>query len=176
MTEDENLFKDHLIAVGKLNYARGKRPDVDCIMCTVRDDNPAVTSLKIYTEDLLFICLNLYPYNPGHLMVIPTRHVENFQDLNEIERNRLFEVVIMCQDMLQDLFHPTGYNVGYNQGKYSGASIKHIHVHVVPRYNSELGFIDIVGKTKIILESVDDVKNKILPKISQYIKHEKTKS
>jgi len=109
-------------------------------------------------------------------MVVPTRHVEKFQDLTNIERNRLFEVVIMCQKMLQDLFHPTGFNVGYNQGKYSGASINHIHVHVVPRYNSELGFMDIVWKTKIILESVDDVRNKILPKISQYIKHEKTKS
>ena len=176
MEEDGNLFKDHLIATGKLNYARGKRPDVDCIMCAIKDDNPDVISLKIYSEDLLFISLNLYPYNPGHLMVIPTRHVENFQDLKEIERNRLFEVVIMCQNMLQDLFHPIGFNVGYNQGKNSGASVNHIHVHVVPRYQAELGFIDIIGKTKIILESVDDVKKKILPKISQYIKHEKTKS
>lgn len=174
MAEDDNLFNDHLIAAGKLNYARGKRPDVDCIMCAIKDDNPDVISLKIYTEKLLFICLNLYPYNPGHLMVIPTRHVEKFEDLKEIERNRLFEVVIMCQNMLQVLFHPTGFNVGYNQGKYSGASINHIHVHVVPRYHSELGFMDIVGKTKIILESADEVKNKILPKISQYIKQEKT--
>ena len=171
MAKDENLFYNHLIASEKLNYARGRRPDVDCIMCAIKDDNPNVISMKIYTEKLLFICLNLYPYNPGHLMVIPTRHVEKFQDLKENEHNRLFEVVIMCQNMLQDIFHPTGFNVGYNQGKYSGASIKHIHVHVVPRYNSELGFIDIVGKTKIILETVDDVKKKILPKISQYIKH-----
>ena len=176
MAEDENLFNDNLIAAGKLNYARGKRPDVDCIMCAIRDDNPEVISLKIYTEELLFICLNLYPYNPGHLMVIPTRHVEKFEDLKEIERNRLFEVVILCQNMLQDLFHPTGFNVGYNQGENSGASVKHIHVHVVPRYQAELGFIDIVGKTKIILESSDDVKSKILPKISQYIKQEQSKS
>jgi len=173
MTDDENLFHDHLIAAGKLNYARGKRLDVDCIMCAVRDDNPDVISMKIYTEELLFICLNLYPYNPGHLMVIPIRHVEKFQELKENERNRLFEVVIMCQNMLQDLFHPTGFNVGYNQGKYSGASVNHVHVHIVPRYQSELGFIDIIGKTKIILESVYDVKDKILPKISQYIKQEK---
>ena len=76
--------------------------------------------------------------------------------------------------MLQDLFHPTGFNVGYNQGNYAGASIKHIHVHVVPRYQSELGFIEIVGKTKIILESVEDVKEKILPRISQDINQEKT--
>jgi ATP adenylyltransferase len=109
-------------------------------------------------------------------MVIPTRHVEKFQDLKENERNRLFEVVFRCQNMLQDLFHPTGFNVGFNQGKYSGASIKHFHVHIVPRYQSELGFIDIVAKTKIILESVDIVKDKIFPKISQYINQEKSKS
>ena len=175
--KNENLFQNHLIAAGKLNYAKGKRPNVDCIMCAVRDDNPEVTSLKIYSEETLFICLNLYPYNPGHLMVIPTRHIEKFQDLTENERNRLFEVVMNCQDMLQELFNPTGFNVGYNQGEYSGASVKHIHIHVVPRYESELGFIDIVGKTKIILETVNEVRDKIIPKISQFIRpKKKTKS
>ncbi len=66
MQKDENLFHDHLIATWKLNYARGNRPNVDCIMCAIKDDNPGVISMKIYTEELLFICLNLYPYNPAH--------------------------------------------------------------------------------------------------------------
>ncbi len=163
------LYQNHLIAIGKLNYAQGKRPDVDCIFCAVRDDNPDVESLKVYQDSTFMICLNLYPYNPGHLMVIPTRHVEKFEDLSDEERNRMFYLVIRCQQLLQDLLHPTGFNVGYNQGEYAGASIKHIHVHIVPRYHSELGFIDIIGTTKIIIQPASEVYQKIKEHISTYI-------
>ncbi|MHA1584585.1 MAG: HIT family protein [Promethearchaeota archaeon] len=167
--EEKALFKDHLLAVGKLNFARGDRPDVDCIFCAVRDDDPAVTALKVYQEDLLYICLNLYPYNPGHLMVVPTRHVEKFEDLTDKERNRLFQVVMDSQRMLADLFHPTGFNTGYNQGEYSGASIKHVHVHIVPRYKAELGYMDIIAGTKIVVQSVEEVLKTVKPRIANYI-------
>jgi ATP adenylyltransferase len=167
--DDDKLFPGHLLAVGKLNYAKGKRPDVPCIFCAIKDQHPDVESLTVYEEKMLFICLNLYPYNPGHLMVIPKRHVESFEDLTEVERNRIFKVVMNCQQLLNDLFNPTGYNVGYNQGQYSGASISHIHVHVVPRYKSELGFIDIIGKTHIVVETAGNVFEKIKSRIHDFI-------
>lgn len=165
---DGELFHHHLQAQGKLQYFRGNRPNVPCILCAVRDNHPEVTSLKVYEEEGLFISLNLYPYNPGHLMVIPKRHVEKFEDLSDRERNRLFEVVILAQKMLQGIFHPTGFNVGYNQGAYSGASIEHIHVHIVPRYKTELGFIDIIGETKIIIQDVNTVYDLIQKDIAKY--------
>ena len=132
------LFNNHLIAIGKLDYAKGNRPNVNCIFCAVRDGNPQVTALKVFQDSQFMICLNLYPYNPGHLMVIPLKHIETFEDLTDEERNRLFELTINCQQMLRKLFSPSGFNVGYNEGHYSGASINHIHVHIVPRYHSEL--------------------------------------
>ncbi|MHA1775662.1 MAG: HIT family hydrolase [Promethearchaeia archaeon] len=167
--DNEGLFTHHLLAVGKLKYAKGQRPKISCIFCGVRDNNPAITSLKVFQDEYLMVCLNLYPYNPGHLMVIPTKHVEKFEDLTENERNYLFWMVIQMQKMLQDIFSPTGFNVGYNQGNYAGASIQHVHVHIVPRYREELGFIDIIGTTKVIVEPLSEVLQKIQKYIGNYI-------
>ena len=102
-------------------------------------------------------------------MVIPTRHVENFSELTERERNRIFTVVIQCQSLLKEVLFPKGFNVGWNQGRAAGASIQHIHIHVVPRYESELGYIDIIGKTKIIFEPLSDILQKIQERIHEFI-------
>jgi ATP adenylyltransferase len=155
--------------MGKLNYVKGSKPQVECILCSVKNNDPRVTALKVYQEKNLFISLNLYPYNPGHLMVIPTRHVESFEQLSDHERNRIFEVVIQCQKMLRTLFSPAGFNVGYNEGDFSGASIKHVHVHVVPRYDKELGFIDIIGNGRIVVEQSDQVLKKVLGVVDTFI-------
>jgi ATP adenylyltransferase len=167
--DEKGLFTHHLLAVGKLKYAQGTRPPVDCIFCAVQQDDPRVEVLKVYEEEQLFICLNLFPYNPGHLMVIPTRHVEKFEELSEQERNRVFQVTLDCQRCLESLYHPTGFNVGYNQGKYAGASIAHVHIHIVPRYKSELGYIDIVGQTRIVVLPVSEVYKTIKREIHQFI-------
>lgn len=163
------LFSNHLHAIGKLDYVKSTNEKVPCILCAVRENDSRVTALKVYQEELLFISLNLYPYNPGHLMVIPTRHIEYFEDLTKTERERIFEVVIQCQKMLRATFSPSGFNVGYNQGDFAGASIKHIHVHVVPRYDQELGFIDIIGNGRIVVEQASQVMEKIQARITDFI-------
>lgn len=168
--EENSIFKHHLVARGKLQYAKGHRPNVPCILCAVRDDNPEVSAFKIYQDPIFFVSLNLYPYNPGHLMIIPCKHVQKLDDLSDQDRNRFFELVVQCQKMLQELFSPTGFNVGYNQGQFSGASIDHFHIHVVPRYKSELGFIDIIGQTRVVVEPVQAVVEKIKARIGEFIK------
>ena len=142
---------------------------MECIFCAVRDDDPQVQAWKVYQERDLFISLNLFPYNSGHLMVIPTRHVESFAELSEDERNRIFYVITQCQLLLKELFTPAGFNVGWNQGRAAGASIQHIHIHIVPRYQTELGYIDIIGKTKIIIEPLSEVLRKIQARIHDFI-------
>ena len=101
-------------------------------------------------------------------MVVPTQHVLRFEDLPEKDRNRIFEVVLICQRMLQRLFNPTGFNAGYNQGQFSGASIDHVHFHVVPRYKGELGYIDIIGSTRVVVQDVEAVKKQIESVILDY--------
>jgi ATP adenylyltransferase len=167
------VFNDWLQALGKLEYVQGKkRPNIKCILCGVRDDDERVVVLKIYQDEILFISLNLYPYNPGHLMVIPNRHILRFLELTQDEIMHITKAIQGLQLLLDKLYNPIGYNIGMNEGKVAGGSIEHLHFHVVPRYGSELGFIDIVGKTRVLPEGLKAVKKKLEENISLFLNKE----
>jgi ATP adenylyltransferase len=167
------MFEKWLRALGKLDYVQGKaRPNVDCILCSVRDNDERVVSLKIYQDTLIFISLNLYPYNPGHLMIVPNRHILSFSDLTKEELIHLSRTIQGVQLLLDELYNPKGYNIGINQGREAGASIEHLHIHLVPRFGSELGFIDIVGKTRVLPEGLESVKQKFLKNINKFLTEE----
>lgn len=145
-------MKKHLFVPSKLDYVKGKRPQVDCILCAVIKHNQRVIDSSIFTTTLMTISLNLYPYNPGHLMVFPNRHIEHFEDLSLEEILEMHQLTVLSMRILQKHYQPQGFNIGYNLGESSGASIKHLHQHVVPRYKNELGFIDILSGSKILVE------------------------
>lgn len=144
---------EHLFNFTKIEYIRGKkRPDVDCILCAVRDSHPDVAKLEVFRSKYTIASVNLYPYNSGHLLIFPIRHI---QDIRELTRNEVLDIELVTRaaiDIIQELYSPSGFNVGYNLGSYSGASIPHIHRHVIPRYPNEIGFVDLVGGAKIIIE------------------------
>lgn len=142
---------------------------MECILCSVRDDDENVTSLKIYHDSVLFISLNLYPYNPGHLMIVPNKHITQFTELSREEMIHLMRTVQGTQMLLDDIYNPKGYNIGINQGNIAGGSIEHLHVHVVPRYSSELGYIDILAETRIVPEGLNSVKEKLEQKINKFL-------
>ncbi|MFX0105086.1 MAG: HIT domain-containing protein [Candidatus Hodarchaeota archaeon] len=167
------IFEKWLQALGKLDYVQGKaRPNVECILCAVRDNDEKVTSLKIYEDNLCFIVLNLYPYNPAHLMIVTKRHITKFLALTKQEILHINRVIQGIQLLLNDLYNPKGYNIGINQGRDAGGSIEHLHFHIVPRYGSELGFIDIIGKTRVLPEGLDAVKKKLVNNIQKYLNKE----
>lgn len=141
-------------------------------MCAVRDNDERVVTLKIYDDKYIFISLNLYPYNPGHLMIIPNRHVTSFLELTREEIIHINRTIQGIQLLLDDLYSPKGYNIGINQGIIAGASIEHLHIHIVPRYGAELGYIDIVGKTRIVVEGLDSVKQKLTENIHNFLNKE----
>ncbi|MFX0133753.1 MAG: HIT family protein [Candidatus Hodarchaeota archaeon] len=156
-----------------MDYVQGKaRPNVDCILCGVRDNDERVKSLKIYEDNLCFIVLNLYPYNPAHLMIVTQRHITKFLELTKQELLHINRTIQGIQMLLDDLYNPKGYNIGINQGKDAGGSIEHLHFHLVPRYGSELGFIDIVGKTRVLPEGLDAVRKKLESSINKYLTKE----
>ncbi|MEE9377342.1 MAG: HIT domain-containing protein [Candidatus Lokiarchaeia archaeon] len=167
------MFKKWLQALGKLDYVQGKtRPHVDCILCAVRDNDEKVKSLKIYEDNLCFITLNLYPYNPAHLMIVTQRHITKFLELTKEELIHITRTIQGIQLLLDDLYNPKGYNIGMNQGRDAGGSIEHLHFHIVPRYGSELGFIDIVGETRVLPEGLDSVKQKLVKSIHKFLNKE----
>ncbi|MFX1303508.1 MAG: HIT family protein [Promethearchaeota archaeon] len=142
---------------------------MECILCAVRDNDERVKSLKIYEDDLCFIVLNIYPYNPAHLLIVTQRHVTKFIELTKEELLHINRAIQGLQLLLDDLYSPKGYNIGMNQGKDAGGSIEHLHFHLVPRYGSELGFIDIIGKTRPLPEGLEAVKKKLMSKIQRYL-------
>jgi len=164
------IFEKWLQALGKLEYVTGKeKPKVECILCAIRDDDKRVKSLKVYQDNLNFVVLNLYPYNVGHAMVCTTRHVAKYIDLTKKELIHTSRTIQGLQLLLDDIYSPRGYNIGINQGSYAGASIDHIHWHVVPRFPSELGYIDITAETRVVVEGLDSVKKKIEEKIDDFL-------
>jgi ATP adenylyltransferase len=143
----------NLFVPNKMDYARGKkRPDVECILCAIISGDERVEKLEVYQSELFFVSLNLYPYSPGHLMVFPKRHIVDIRELTSEEVEQLHNLQNLCLNVLDKVYSPHGYNIGYNIGSAAGASIQHLHLHIVPRYQRELGFIDIIGGAKIIVE------------------------
>ncbi|MFW9987769.1 MAG: HIT domain-containing protein [Candidatus Odinarchaeota archaeon] len=139
------------------------------MFCSVRDNDERVKSLKIYEDNLCFIVLNLYPFNPAHLLIVTRRHITKFIELTKEELIHITRIIQGLQLLLNDLYNPKGYNIGLNEGKYAGGSIEHLHIHIVPRYGSELGFIDIIGETRPLPESLDSVKKKLEESIKNYL-------
>ncbi len=135
-----------------------------CVFCEMInkevDDNK---NLLIDKGDLTFTVLNLYPYNNGHLMIVPYRHTSDFLSLNKEENE---EVMLKLQNAckaLKIVYNPEGFNIGANIGKVSGAGIhEHIHFHIVPRWNGDTNFMPVLGEVKVISQDLMDTKEKLI--------------
>jgi len=142
----------NLYSLNKLQYIKGKRPKVDCIFCAIINRAEEVQKLLVFEGEKTIISVNKYPYNSGHLLICPKRHIVDYRELTQKEEQEIQQLLRMSLDALDELYSPSGYNVGYNMGEFAGASLPHLHMHVIPRYPNELGFIDIVGGAKIVVE------------------------
>jgi ATP adenylyltransferase len=146
-------FRQQLFIPNKRAYISGKnRPSVDCIICSIINEEPAVANLTVWKNSLVAACVNLYPYNAGHLLLFPLRHITDPRQMSSEEMKQMQLLLNHSLNRLDSIYQPAGYNIGVNIGEASGASIDHIHQHVVPRYPKELGFVDITAGAKIIIE------------------------
>lgn len=155
------LGQRHLFVPNKMAYVTGNRPKVDCILCSVIRGDDMVDRLEVFRDDLFIITVNLYPYNPGHVMVVPLRHICDPRELTEEEAARFFQLQSRCLDVIESLYHPHGFNVGYNLGPFGGASLEHLHLHIVPRFKNELGFLDILAGTRTFVGEPREMVEKI---------------
>jgi ATP adenylyltransferase len=156
------MFNGNLFVPGKLPYVRkGDRPAVDCILCAVLSNDNRVRNLLLWHGNGFAISLNMYPYNPGHLMVFPERHLCDIRDMTAEEVQQEASTRKLAMQALDEVYQPQGYNLGYNIGKASGASIEHLHMHIVPRYSNELGVVDILSGDKIIIEDPIETRDKL---------------
>ena len=104
------------------------------------------------------IMLNLYPYNAGHILVLPYREVSDISGLNEHEQREFMKFLIKSKSILSQALSPDGFNIGFNIGKAAGAAIpKHLHCHIVPRWEADHNFMPVISNTRVLPESIDEM-------------------
>ena len=133
-----------------------------CIFCNTSD--PGRGDLIVARGRLSFVILNLYPYNNGHLMVVPNRHVPNLASMRGDELAELMQFTRRAEMVLNEAYKPQGINVGINLGRPAGAGVAdHLHVHLVPRWSGDTNFMTVVGNVRVVPEALDATKAKLAP-------------
>lgn len=148
----QRLWTPHRMA-----YIKGEnKPESDasdgCPFCQLLDgEQEDQDTLIVARGELVFSVLNLYPYNPGHLMVLPYRHVADYTDLTPEETVAVAEFTQRAMRVIREVSAPHGFNIGLNQGPVAGAGIAaHLHQHIVPRWGGDANFMPVIGHTKVL--------------------------
>jgi len=148
----------------RMQLIRMKKPK-GCFLCENPRQNDDVKNYILYRGSKNFVILNSYPYNPGHLIVAPYRHVAGLEGLSKEERNEHFEIVSQCVRVLGGEFNPGGFNIGMNLGKVSGAGIAdHVHTHIVPRWQGDTNFMPVLASAKVLPEALAETYERLKSK------------
>jgi ATP adenylyltransferase len=136
--------------------------DTGCIFCN--SSEPGRDELVLVRGRVSFVILNLYPYNNGHLMVVPNRHAPDLATLSAEEQGELMRLTRHAEIAITEAYAPHGINIGINLGKAAGAGVlDHLHVHLVPRWNGDTNFMTAIGETRVLPEDVKSSAAKLRP-------------
>jgi ATP adenylyltransferase len=159
------VVNEILWAPWRANFIRNKKKLRGCLFCKILKKND-VNDRVLFRGKKNFIIINAFPYNTGHIMVVPYRHCQ-FGDMDE---NELAENSILVQKSIRAIkkaLNPDGFNVGINIGKAASASIEHAHVHIVPRWVGDSGFMETAAGVKVMPESVKETYNRLKDSFSK---------
>ncbi|MCM8817963.1 MAG: HIT domain-containing protein [Candidatus Omnitrophica bacterium] len=153
--------KNILWAPWRMGYILKIKKDI-CFLC--QEYNSSKTKYIVYKGKYSFIVLNIFPYNNGHLMISPIRHIKNIEDLSNEEFHEIWNLIVSSIRALKKILKPEGFNIGLNIGKVSGAGLEdHLHIHIVPRWQGDTNFMPVISNTKVIPQSLNEIA-KILKK------------
>ncbi|EWT05883.1 HIT family hydrolase [Intrasporangium chromatireducens Q5-1] len=157
----QRLWTPHRMA-----YIAGEKPTDEagkgCPFCTAPDKDDA-EGLIVHRGELCYVVMNLFPYNPGHVLVCPYRHVSRYVDLSDEETTEFTRLTKQAVHALEAASEPHGFNIGMNQGAVAGAGVAaHLHQHVVPRWAGDMNFLPIVGQTKALPVLLEDTRAQIV--------------
>jgi ATP adenylyltransferase len=155
------LKRINLWAPWRIGYIKGLAEKRDCFIC---DDvkNPASDSdnLVLWRTSRSIVMLNKFPYNNGHLLLAPIRHVAGLDQLDDKELLEITKLIVAAQKVLSLAVNPHGFNVGLNLGRCAGAGLPgHLHIHVVPRWDGDTSFMDVCAGTDVISQSMKELYN-----------------
>lgn len=145
-------------------YLQGEDPlPDDCLFC-LKPQEPDSEAHIVYRGERCYIILNRFPYNNGHLMVVPYAHTATLEDLDTPTSHELMALTQLCMEVLREAYDPEGFNVGANIGAAAGAGVdQHVHMHVVPRWAGDTNYMTTVGETRVIPEWMDQVYERLKP-------------
>ena len=155
-----------LWAPHRLDYLRGEnRPlvgnEATCPFCEIPQMSDE-EGLVVHRGTHAYVVMNLYPYNPGHLLICAYRHAADLTELTDEERAEIFALTSHAMKTIRKVSQPEGFNLGMNQGAISGAGVAaHIHQHVVPRWSGDANFMPIIGKTKVLPQLLTVTRNEL---------------
>jgi ATP adenylyltransferase len=152
-----------------MEYILGEK-ERGCIFCEKPRQDTDAKNYILHRGKRNFSILNIYPYNPGHLMVAPYRHVANMEELNDEELLEHFRLVERCVSLLRETLNPSGFNIGINLGKVAGAGVEeHIHTHIVPRWEGDTNFMPIISHTRVVPEALFETCARLMKRLKAHI-------
>jgi len=156
---------EQIWAPWRIEYVQMEKPE-GCILCEKPGQDNDTLNYILHRGDKNFVIMNSYPYNPGHLMVVPYRHVANLEELTDEELSEHFQIVGRCIKLLRQVFNPDGFNVGINMGKVAGAGIDgHVHTHIVPRWQGDTNFMPVISDVRVVPEALAATYEKLESKL-----------
>lgn len=154
--------RDIFIRPERMKYVRRLIKEDTCVFCTAAEKKPQLKTLCVFQTKYSMLVLNKYPYNNGHILVIPKRHIGVIWDLTDTEYRDLTLLLRKSIKILYDVYNCEGVNMGLNHGAVAGAGIpEHLHFHVVPRWRGDVNFFPLIAETKVLVESLEDSYKKI---------------
>ena len=153
-----------LWAPWRMRYVLSDEEGDNCIFCPGDDRVEDEKRLILYVSPHIMVIMNRFPYNNGHLLVAPVRHVSGLESLSDGETLELLKMVRRSIDILKEIMAPEGFNVGLNLGQVAGAGMEeHMHFHIVPRWNGDTNFMTVHGDVRVIPEHIKETFKKLRP-------------
>ena len=154
---------DSLHAPWRSEYILSPKPELkEGLFARIAQSSDDVENLVVVRERTCFALLNRYPYNGGHLMVVPYKEVPDLNGLTDEELADLWKLVRRCSNALSAVMRPDGFNVGINIGKVAGAGIaEHLHIHIVPRWNGDTNFMPVIANTSVVPDALKEIAAKL---------------
>ncbi len=152
---------EQIWAPWRIEYIQMEKAE-GCVLCDKPRQSSDAQNYILYRGDKNFISMNSYPYNPGHLIVAPYRHIASLEQLTDEELNEHFEIVSRSIKILRQVFNPSGFNIGINMGKVAGAGIDdHFHTHIVPRWQGDTNFMPVISDVRVLPEALAETYEKL---------------
>lgn len=161
------MAEQRLWAPWRMPYIQSEHEDQGCIFCLAAETGDDAERHVLRRGERCFALLNAFPYNSGHLMVAPCRHVPSIEALDHDELLELMTLAQRALGALREAYGPQGFNIGINEGKVAGAGFAdHVHLHVVPRWAADSNFMAVTGDTRVLPQALEDTYATLRPRLS----------